>query len=295
MRKLLKWLGYFGLFLLALAVCGVAAVYAVSEYKLRRGYEKPPLDLRVPDDPAAISEGRRLARLRGCYMGCHRELEGGVLIDEPWLARLVAPNLTRAAARYSTGDLARIVRFGVRPDGSTTVGMPSDMFYFLSDADLARILAFIRDAEPAGSDLPGNRYRILGRVGIALGQFEPDAARVAALGPRPAVPEPGPTADYGRYLAMTACTECHGMRLEGGFGGQAPPLSIARSYSRTQFERLMRKGVPLDGRELNVMGKVAVYRFSVMTDEELEALYAFLQTASLPLEDGSRAEAVLEE
>lgn len=37
----------------------------------------------------------------------------------------------------------------------------------------------------------------------------------------------------------------------------------------------MREGVPLDGRELGLMKRVAVGRFSHFTDEEIAALHAY--------------------
>lgn len=64
MRRLLKWLGYLVLTLAFLAVCGVVAVYAVSEYELCRSCEAPPVSLSLPDDPESIEEGRRLAVFR---------------------------------------------------------------------------------------------------------------------------------------------------------------------------------------------------------------------------------------
>lgn len=292
MRRILRWLGYLVLTLVVLALCGVAAVYAVSEYKLRRSHEVPPANLVLPGDSASLAEGARLAQLRGCYRGCHADLEGRVFFDEPWLIRLVAPNLTEAAARYSTEEFVHIVRYGVRPDGTTTTGMPSDMFYHLSDQDLARIVAFIQSADPMESDWPDNRYRIMARLMIALGKFEVDADRVAALGSRPTAPAPGPGPEYGKYLAMTNCTECHGMQLEGGFMGQAPALSIVKGYSREQFGRLMEEGVAIGDRELGTMASVSRSRFSRFTDEEVDALYAFLHATPVPLADAAQAEAV---
>lgn len=292
MRRVLKWLGYLTLTLVVLALCGVAAVYAVSEYKLRRSHEVPTIDLAVPGDRGSIEEGRRLAELRGCP-GCHRpNLGGSVFFDEPWLARIVAPNLTEAIDRYGVTGFARIVRYGVRPDARTTTGMPSDMFYYLSDGDLAKIIAYVRSAEPVDNELPDHQYRIMARTMLAWGEFEPDAERVAALGPRPPALTPGPTPEYGRYLAMTVCTECHGMRLEGG--GRMPPLTIAKGYSREDFGRLMEEGVAIGGRELDLMGRVSRGRFSRFTEPEVDALYAFLQTAALPLEDETYAAAAMD-
>lgn len=286
MRRALKWLGYLMAALAGLAACGVIAVYAVSEYRLSHVYETPPFDSAIPDDAESIAEGQRLAQLRGCYRGCHARLEGQVFFDEPWLARVVAPNLTEAAQRYSPAELAAIIRFGVRPDGTSTTGMPSEMFRYLSNEDLARIIAFLRHAEPVPSDLPETRYRILARLGLALGDFEVDAERALRLRAPESRPAPDDPIEYGHYLAITVCSECHGVRLEGSPGGETPPLTIAKGYSGEDFARLMREGIPLGGRELRLMDDVARIRFSRFSDPELEALYAFLQSAELPLPEG---------
>lgn len=284
MRRLIKWSGYGISGLVVLALLAVTGVYVVSEYKLRRAHAIPPINLTIPGDSEAIKEGERLAQLRGCFRGCHAKLEGGIFFDEPWLARVVAPNLTEAAARYSAEELARIVRYGVRPDGTSTTGMPTEMFHFLSDEDLAKIIAFLKHAEPVESDLPKTRYRILARLALALGDFKVDAQRIEGFDLRPAaLPARGTTPAYGEYLARTACTECHGLHLEGSPGGESPPLTIAKGYSRNDFERLMREGIALGERELGLMSNVAVVRFSQFTDLELDALHRFLQSAELPL------------
>jgi hypothetical protein len=44
------------------------------------------------------------------------------------VARLVAPNVVRAIKAYSNPELARLLRHGVRPNGSGVVVMPSSMF-----------------------------------------------------------------------------------------------------------------------------------------------------------------------
>ena len=43
-----------------------------------------------------------------------------------------------------------------------------------------------------------------------------------------------------------------------------------------EFARLMREGASLSGRDLGMMGEVARDRFGAFTDEEMDALYAFL-------------------
>jgi len=48
-------------------------------------------------------------------------------------------------------------------------------------------------------------------------------------------------------------------------------------YSLEEFQTLMRTGVPKGGHELDLMAEVARGRFVHFTDEEVEALYRYLQ------------------
>ncbi len=59
----------------------------------------------------------------------------------------------------------------------------------------------------------------------------------------------------------------------------APPdLAIVAGYPWDDFQTLMKTGVPLDGRDLGLMGVVARDRFASFTEQELDDLYRFLQT-----------------
>jgi len=77
---------------------------------------------------------------------------------------------------------------------------------------------------------------------------------------------------------VTVCTECHGSNLEGDPGLRVPPLAIAASYSWPEFETLMRTGKARGDRELTLMSEVARGRFRHFTPEELQSLYAYLQS-----------------
>jgi hypothetical protein len=68
------------------------------------------------------------------------------------------------------------------------------------------------------------------------------------------------------------------MDLLGAFDGEFPPLTIVAAYSLEDFTTLMRTGVPIGGRELDLMATVAVSRFSHFTDMEIVALHTFLRT-----------------
>ena len=277
MKPLLRWLRFALLGILALVIVAGGVVYVLSERIVRRRYEEPLIAVTVPTDSQSISEGRRLATLRGCSGGCHGSVsEGGVFIDEPLLARLVAPNLTAAVRAYSDAELARIIRRGVRPDGRSVLGMPSEMFEPLTDADLGRILAYLHSLPPQPG--PGREVRLgpLARLGIATGQYAPAALWVRrADGLARSYPGPGDSTAPGAYLARTVCTECHGIDLRGG--ETTPDLRIVAGYSLEAFTTLLRTGTPAGNRELTLMKEVALKRFSHFTDAEIGALYSYLR------------------
>ena len=82
---------------------------------------------------------------------------------------------------------------------------------------------------------------------------------------------------HGEYLAMNVCSECHGTDLQG-FEGHTPPLAMVRAYDREQFGRLMSEGIGLGDRELGLMTEVALKRFSLLDDNEVDDLYAYLRS-----------------
>jgi cytochrome c553 len=276
MRPVLRWAlkGLLAIVALALIVSGL--VCALSEHTMRHVYREPLPGPIPPAGVGAIADGRRLAQLRGCSGGCHgTEIEGGVFMDEPLLARIVAPNLSAAVRRYSDAELDRIIRRGVRPDGRSLVVMPSEMFSALSDADLGKILAYLHSVPPHPG--PGREVRLgpLARLGLALGKYQTAAQLVhQADSLASAYPVPGDPTAAGAYLARTVCTECHGLDLSGG--EKAPDLRIAAGYSAEAFTRLLRTGKASGDRELELMSRVARRRFSHFNDAEIQALRTYL-------------------
>ncbi|HEX6644335.1 MAG TPA: c-type cytochrome [Gemmatimonadales bacterium] len=277
MRKFVRYAAWTLGGLAALVLVALGAVYLLSGRAIGRTYDVPLATVALPADSAALAEGERLARVRGC-LGCHGDrLQGTVFFDEPGVAKLTAGNLTRAARRYSDAELARIIRHGVRPDGSSVFGMPSQTYFHLTDADLGKILAFVRSVPETDGPDSELEARLLGRVGILVKQYHPSAvladsaARLAAA---------DPDTGLGHYLAKSVCTECHGLDLGGEGGMQTPALSIASAYSPEAFTRLMREGIALDGTEKGLMTAVAKGRFSWMTDAEIMALWEYLSGRS---------------
>lgn len=289
MTRLTKGLAISGAVVMGLVVLGAAGVYVRSMVILGRTYDVPLVPVVVPSDSEAVAEGARLAATRGCP-GCHgARLEGRAFFEERRVARVVAPNLTRAVREYSDAELARVIRHGVRRDGRSVFAMPSATFAGLSDADLGRLIAFLRRVPPA--DGPGYELTVwpLGRLGLATGKFKPVAAGIdhaavggggvgdgaAAAAARGAALQ-NPKV-LGRYVAHTACAECHGSDLRGDPAIGGPDLAVVAGYSQADFTALLRSGAATGGRELAMMSAVARERFVALTDAEVLGLYLYLR------------------
>jgi cytochrome c553 len=277
MRRALRWTGIAAAGLLGLAVLGYIVVYALSERVLRRTYPSSAIELTVPTDPQSIQEGRRIATVHGCVHDCHgKEGEGRVMLDDPKLARIVAPNLTVAVHRYTDAQLAVIIRNGIRPDGRSLMVMPAEAFIGMTDAEVGRIIAFLKSLPPVPGPAAHIEIGPLGRLGVALGKFK-TAAQLISL----SVPPPAATnqdAELGRYLARTVCAECHGASLQGDVNPEftSPDLRVVSAYDPESFTRLLRSGIALGGRQLGMMSEEARNNLAQLTDAEISALYSYL-------------------
>ncbi len=274
------------LFIVAIPLLAVAYVYGVAQANLDRRYTVAAESLTVPDDVAAVAEGRRLARIRGCFW-CHGEgLEGQQYFaqaDRGIIA--VAPNLTKKIREYSAADFVRTIRHGVRPDGtSLQPAMPSFAFFNISDEDMGAMLAFIRSL-PEQEGLEGEfRLMPIGWIRWAMGKLPPNVAELIDHEASRATPAIDGTAEArGEYLALSICTECHGdngrLRVP-----VSPDLEIAIGYSRDEFDRLLRTGQPRHDRPIDYhMVDASKYRYTEMTDAEVGALYSYFQSLLNPM------------
>lgn len=272
--RLAAWLAA-GIFAGLLVAAG--GLYAASEYILRRQHEAPPETVVLPTDPAALATGRLRATLVGCYHGCHgKDAEGSKWIDEPGISLQTAPNLTQLLPTYTDAELVRLLRYGVRRDGTTAIGMPSYMFYHLDAADLASVIAFMRTLSPREGLPQKRKFYWRARWEFVTGKWPTSVTDVDRRRARTGdLPRTTPF-ERGRYIAMITCPECHGPDLEG-YPGDTPPLLIAKTYSFEEFTALMRQGIGKGGRDLGLMSKIGSIRTPTLTDEEVADLYAFLQ------------------
>ncbi len=290
-KAFFKWVGIVLGGIVGLVVIAAITIYVYMGSRFGKTFDIAGTAVEVPDDEASIEEGGRLAKLRGCNGGCHGEgSRGQVFFELPGGTQIVAPNIVRAAQVYSIEDFERVVRHGIRPDGTSVIRvMPANMFFNLSDEDFGKIAAFLRSRDAGDEESPSTTIRALGRLMLfyykqLIGTIL--TADVIDHGAQRLDPTSIDPVERGRYLGFTVCTECHGEDLRGSAVGlETPDLAAVAAYSLEGFRKLMRTGVPLDGRELSIMAAVAESRFANFTDDEIDDLHSFLQTlASVPVE-----------
>jgi cytochrome c553 len=260
----------------------VIGIFGVSEWKLRRTRAVPLAPLPVKPESRDLSEGLRMAKIVGCWAGCHGETGEGGSVDMEGYYRVTAPTLSSVIPKYGDAELVRLIRFGIKRNGSTVLGMVCYTFYPLADQDLANIIAHLR-SQPAAPEIPRERsVTWAGRLKLALGTWQVAADQVDARNPRWGELPRTNSFERGRYLASITCSECHGRNFGGNefadntYDG-GPSLAIVAAYGPEEFRRLMRTGVPIGGRELRTMGWVAREAFSLFTDQEIDDIRNFLR------------------
>jgi mono/diheme cytochrome c family protein len=231
-RRLLRFSAYAAASLVVLAL----GLIALVEVRWRRTYDAPYPAVSASHDPAVIARGEYIVRGVSPCAGCHTPeedlprvfsgqpvpLRGGHVWVLP-LGRLYAPNLTPDAetgiGRISDAALARVLRYGVRPDGR--VALPFMEFHDASDEDLVAVVSYLRSQPPVRHEVPDHQPNLLGKAVIA---FMMTPVGPTGTPPRTS-PSTAPTIERGKYLAagLAGCVGCHTARSQrdGSFQGPA--------------------------------------------------------------------------
>jgi mono/diheme cytochrome c family protein len=263
--------------LLLLVLLAVFTVWMLGGMAINKRYTAPVTGLSHSADADVIARGQHLAKITGCN-GCHGQgMLGQIFVELPDGTRFVTPNVPVIAALYTDEDLARVLRYGVRPDGKSVLVMPSEAFFAMPDEDLVAVLSYIRSLDVEANDLPSSKFGLLVRGMLAAGEVKTAAASIGDMETQP-VYDFASELDRGAYLATIACAECHGLDLKGQSLGEmpTPDLVVGAAYSPEEFTRLMETGVGVGDRDLGLMSIVAKDRFSHFTETELGDLHAYL-------------------
>lgn len=303
MKKFLKWVGILFAVLIGVLLLALTVIYIQTEARFTRIYETPTDVVAIPTDAEFIELGKRIFQYRGCE-GCHGEkLEGKVYLNDPAVGKVISSNLTSGlggvGSAMSDEDWVRSTRYGIRPDGTPILFMPSTEFYYLSDEDLGAVIAYIKSVPAVDNELDPSSVSMTGRVVMTLVPaitFIPSEL-IPLDAPRPAAPEVGITPAYGEYLSLS-CKVCHGLTMSGGvipgFPADWPPApnitfgggSALPTWSEQDFINTVRTGKTPLQKELRAQYMPwGSYKF--MSDDELKAVWVYLQ--SLPkLDFGNR-------
>ncbi len=300
-KRILKWTGITVGALLGLVVLFIGFQLWGYSRAVARVYDVPAPDIVATTDSSVIARGQHLAESIGGCVACHGAGLTGSLVDDLGpIGVMHAPNLTGGAGGvgndYTDGELARVVRHGIRHDGRTVLFMPSMEFNWWPDEDIVAIVSYMRSLPPVDNEEPLSSIGFLGKL---LDQFDmmplTIAARIDHEGVRPNVPDPEPTAAYGRYLVM-GCFGCHGEGLSGGKIPGVPatmpiPTNLTphetglAGWTEEDFVTLLNTGIRPDGSEIDPFMPIAMT--GAMNDVEKSAVWAYLQSLE-PTEFGNR-------
>lgn len=307
-RKGLLWAGG----VVALLASSLAAL---TYFRAHRRFDAPYPDIHASKDPAVIERGRYLATGAAHCGECHgaapgtgverreRPFTGGGEFHLP-VGVFRMPNITpdpeTGIGRYTDPELARLLRYRVRPDGEQA--LPFMPFTDLSDEDLTAVISYLRTLKPIRNAVKPHEVNALGHVVLAY--------VLSPKGPsspiQKSVPR-GPTAEYGRYLthAVGNCIMCHtkvdlrtGEFAGAPFSGGAvhpserdPALSFVapnltphprdgwlEGWSEQAFVARFKGG------RVHADSPMPWEAFRNMTDDDLRAVYRFLRT--LPASPG---------
>jgi mono/diheme cytochrome c family protein len=234
-------------------------------------------------------------------------LGGGNFVPFKGVGTFWIPNITPDAetgiGAWKDDELLRVLRDGVSKDGHFLVPMmPFPEYQYLSDEDGRSIVAYLRSVPPYKQSKPilenqiGFMPKLLfQRIGV---QMHKPAVDVAA-------PDKADKVAYGHYLSrIGACGGCHSMTEKGPrkeddplfLGGADVPFedpTLGQTYGRNltpdvetglgkydaaALKQALRTGRRLDGKLMAPPMSVLIPHISGMTEEDLDALVAYLKS-----------------
>jgi hypothetical protein len=156
---------------------------------------------------------------------------------------MYATNLTPGGPlqRWTDGEIVRAIREGLTNDGRSLLGMPSQAYRNLSDADVQALVAYLRSQPAVDNPQPARNLNVLAALFLGAGMF--------------------PTSAQAPVGSVAA-----------------PPLKpFAGGMSEAQFMAVFREGRRMDGSQV-AEGMPWKNIGKTMSDDDLRAVQAYLQT-----------------
>lgn len=282
----------------------------------------PATEVDVEGTEQQVERGKYLAEHVAVCIDCHSTRDwskfsgpitpgtfgkGGDIFSEElgFPGTFYAKNITpHNLGDWTDGEIYRTITTGVTKDGRPMFPvMPYPSYGKMDPEDVKSIIAYIRTLEPIEFESPESKANF--PMNLILRTIPQSADPVER-------PNPQDSIAYGKYLiTIGGCSDCHtpqeqgvdieGMFLAGGFEFNAPWGAVRSSnitphketgignWSKETFvNRFKEFDVPVDSlaevgeQEFNTIMPWQMY--AGMTTEDLEAIYAYLQTVE-PVEN----------
>ncbi|TCJ17665.1 cytochrome c [Flaviaesturariibacter flavus] len=305
MKKVLRYL--------LIIICTIITlVGAAAAFIAIRGVPKQKagqISLKVEATPQRLARGEQLASLlcKSCHLDPNtNKFTGKHLVDVPQFGDIYSKNITRhtefGIGRWTDGELAYLLRTGIKPDGTFLPLMVK--LKESSDEDIYSIIAFLRSnhswVQPDNTRQPDTKYSMLTKFLTNTGILIKPVLYPKALVPQP---DTANAAAWGRYIMIQLdCWMCHSkdfLKLDpdvpekslGFFGGgnlmKTPDgkdiytrnltmdeeTGIGR-WTEEEFIKAVRFGIVPNGEGL----REPMPKFTNLSDREARAIYAYLKT-----------------
>lgn len=266
----------------------------------------PDVSTVYADTATLVERGEYIVRTVSVCGGCHSAdeaqpdgpLSGGRAFKDWRLGTIRASNITAdpytGIGSWTDAEIIRAIRNGQTKYGKLIAPvMPYHWFNKMGDRDALAVARYLKTQKPVRQlvlDRPSYFYRI-GDM-LFMGPIKHSSGDP---------PPRGPTVEYGRYLSrnVALCADCHTRRsglmseaeMDRLFAGTNHPpkgfpvnpanitpdssTGIGR-WSEADFLKTMRTGVNPNGVQLNPFMPWPQYKR--MTDDDLRAIYRYLQT-----------------
>lgn len=311
-----------GILILLVVVSGVFVSYILLSWDKIYDFQNP--DLLVSSDSTVIARGKYLVHGPAHCSNCHVSsiadmvaadqgkeipLKGGAPFPLGPLGTLYIPNLTpdpnTGIGRYTDGQLFRMMRHVVKPDGTATLSilMP---FWNMADEDLVAVVSYLRSMEPVENQVQKSEWSFMGKaVRVFASSFQP----VENPTPSAYAPPMAATVERGEYLARSVanCVGCHTRRDPMTFEALSPEYSGGFEFEPfPEYHLAIGEDPELWARSPNItphpnsalskfktveewknrfrQGRIIKISpmhwgpFSRLTDQDLEALYLYLNS-----------------
>ncbi|MER3464979.1 MAG: cytochrome c [Chitinophagaceae bacterium] len=306
MKKALRYL----LLLLAILIVAAGCFAAFVAFRGVPNYKAEKVDLKVTSTPARVERGRQLSAMicKECHMDPNTNKLTGRRMDEiDQFGIIYSRNITKdpefGIGKWTDGEIAYLLRTGVRPDGRFLPIMAK--LSKMSDEDLQSIIAFLRSdhswVQPDNTRVPDSKYSF----------FSKFLTNIKAISPMPFAHQPIHEPDttnkvkWGEYVCLyrVECYTCHSAdfatddfsvpeKSKGFFGGgnefkmqggqKIYSLNLTMDeetgigkWSEEDFVRAVKTGILPNGQPAL---RPPMKPYVDLTDGEVRAIYAYLKT-----------------